>query len=447
MNLQKPHDSTTPATAARVLIVEDEAVIAINLRCIVQDLGYTALPVASSAPEALQLAEAEGADIALMDIRLRGQVDGIEVADRLWQEYRIPVVFVSAHTDDLTLERARVTSPFGYITKPITVASIKVAIAVALDRHRHEIEVEHRSARFHEALNKVADAIFVCDENDRVLFLNSAAQALAGLTNADARGRSLTAMLEWRAESRVDMELPKPSPLDDSAVRISNLIRANHSDLTVLVTLAELDKSAAPAHHIVTIRNVSAAQEQMMQALLNKTVALERSNSELSLLSHTLIHDLKEPIYTVRIRSDLTADQSASLDQTQQEHLNSIIETCDRMDAFLNKLGLFAGAMLRGDPTIPPVDANSPYCEAIANLQGTIISSQAKIQCSHLPRVLIDPTALVLIFQNLLSNAIKYSAPGIPQIVVSALGQEEFWKIYRFRSRLRLPIPPGGENF
>jgi light-regulated signal transduction histidine kinase (bacteriophytochrome) len=211
-------------------------------------------------------------------------------------------------------------------------------------------------------------------------------------------------------------------------VRIAKLIRPNLSDLTVLITLAELDKTAAPAHHIVTVRNVSDVQGQLMLTLMNKNAALERSNDELSLLSHSLIHDLKEPIYTVRIRSELTAGQSTSLDQTQQEHLHGIVETCNRMDEFLNKLGLYAGAMVRGDPSIPPIDANIPYRDAVANLQGSITASHANIQCNNLPLVLVDPTALVLIFQNLLSNAIKYSAPGTPQITVSAVRQENFWQ-------------------
>ena len=123
---------------ARILIVEDESIIALDLQTSLQHAGYAIVGVASSGEEAIALAQHQQPDLILMDIRLRGQIDGIEAAQKIREQQSCPVVFLTAHTDSQTLDRAKLTDPFGYLTKPFDDHSLMTTIEIALARYASE---------------------------------------------------------------------------------------------------------------------------------------------------------------------------------------------------------------------------------------------------------------------------------------------------------------------
>jgi len=127
---------------ARVLIVEDEAIVAMDLRAELRQMGYDVVGTASTAADALRLAELAPPDIALLDIHLQGSPDGIDVAAALSSRLRIPFVYLTADTDQATLNRALRTSPAGYLIKPIGGATLRTTIEVAL--HNSEAAVTQR---------------------------------------------------------------------------------------------------------------------------------------------------------------------------------------------------------------------------------------------------------------------------------------------------------------
>jgi len=139
----------------RVLIVEDEAIIAQDVASMLENLGYSVAGVAASGEAALVYAETQAVDIVLMDIQIKGKRDGIDTAGELKELYRLPVVYMTAHTDDDTLARARATEPFGYIAKPLTPGDIKVALAIALQRHRLHWQAEERKVSLQAAVENL----------------------------------------------------------------------------------------------------------------------------------------------------------------------------------------------------------------------------------------------------------------------------------------------------
>jgi signal transduction histidine kinase len=122
--------------AARILIVEDEHVVAMDLERSLVNLGFAVIGTADRAAEAVQLAGEKNPDIVLMDIRLPGAMSGIDAAEMIRQRWRIPVVFATAYADDDTVNRATVAGPYGYITKPFRAKELNATIAVALNQHR-----------------------------------------------------------------------------------------------------------------------------------------------------------------------------------------------------------------------------------------------------------------------------------------------------------------------
>ncbi len=125
---------------SKIMIVEDEWITADDIRMSLQSLGYTVSSVVSSGEEAIQKAEKDKPDLVLMDIMLKGKMDGIEAASQIRSCYNIPIIYLTAYTNETVLERAKITEPFGYIVKPFAKQDLKVAIEMALYKHRVEKE-------------------------------------------------------------------------------------------------------------------------------------------------------------------------------------------------------------------------------------------------------------------------------------------------------------------
>ncbi len=130
---------------SRLLIVEDEYIIAMNISQTLKRQGYEPLAIVSTGKEAISKAEEYHPDLILMDINLKGEMDGIEAADCIHKRLDIPIVFLTAFSDTKTLERAKETAPFGYILKPFEERELFIVVEMAL--HKHQLERELREAR------------------------------------------------------------------------------------------------------------------------------------------------------------------------------------------------------------------------------------------------------------------------------------------------------------
>jgi CheY-like chemotaxis protein len=139
-------------TGTRVLIVEDEAVVAFHLRQELTKLGYTVAGVATQGPQALKLIDEVFPDVILMDIHIQGEMDGIETAKLIPRYLHIPVIFLTAYSEDSTLKRAGDTHPYGYLIKPFLDRELHATIKMALERSRADEAVRENEALLFRAL-------------------------------------------------------------------------------------------------------------------------------------------------------------------------------------------------------------------------------------------------------------------------------------------------------
>jgi len=123
---------------ARLLIVEDEEIVAFDIETTLQTLGYDVVGIVTTGEEAIATATQTKPDLVLMDIRLPGKLDGVEAAEEISQRLNIPVVYLTAHADQPTLKRAKITAPFGYLLKPFQEDELETTIEIALSRHKSE---------------------------------------------------------------------------------------------------------------------------------------------------------------------------------------------------------------------------------------------------------------------------------------------------------------------
>ena len=142
----------------RIMIVEDEAIVAMDIESRLTALGYALVGRAAGGEQALALAQEARPDLILMDIRLQGGMDGIDAAREIYQRLRIPVIFLTAYSEEATLERAKLAEPFGYIFKPFDDRELKSTIEIALYKHQTEQELL-RLNRLYAVLSHVNEAI------------------------------------------------------------------------------------------------------------------------------------------------------------------------------------------------------------------------------------------------------------------------------------------------
>ena len=146
------------AGLARIMIVEDEGIIAGHIATRLEKTGYTVAGIFGSSEEALAEIPDRRPDLILMDIRIKGALDGIETAARVRERFDIPVIYLTAHTDRQTIDRAKITGAFGFLTKPIHHTSLATSIEMALHKHNSEREVRQQRAWIETVLDAMGDA-------------------------------------------------------------------------------------------------------------------------------------------------------------------------------------------------------------------------------------------------------------------------------------------------
>lgn len=157
-----------------VLVVEDESIVSKDIQHSLKKLGYNVVGAASTGDRAIELAGSEKPDIVLMDIMLKGEMNGIETAEVMKTQFGIPVIFLTAYADDSTLAKAKITEPYGYIIKPFKEVDLHTTIEMALYKHNKNKEVEkERDLLYSIVENKDSQEFVFVKSNSRLVKLNT----------------------------------------------------------------------------------------------------------------------------------------------------------------------------------------------------------------------------------------------------------------------------------
>ena len=159
---------------ASIFIVEHESVIAEEIRQTLTKQGYAIAGVAHSGEIAIPAIEDATPDLVLMDIHLGGTMDGVETACIIRDRFGYPVIFLTAHSDDVNIARAKLTGPYGYILKPFNARELRSTIEMALSRHRMDLMVKEREQTIRILANAIPDAVMLIDRRGRILAANDA---------------------------------------------------------------------------------------------------------------------------------------------------------------------------------------------------------------------------------------------------------------------------------
>jgi PAS domain S-box-containing protein len=203
----------------KILVVEDEHIVAMDLINRLRNLGYEVPDSASSGEEAIEKAGKWRPDLVLMDIFLNGEMDGIQAATQIRSRYNIPIIYLTAYADSSTLQRAKVTEPFGYVLKPFEERELLTTIEMALYKYRIEQRLKDSERWLATTLKSIGDGVVATDQDGRVKFMNPVAEALTGWKQDEALGKGLIDVFRLvSAETRQPLDNPVDMVLRQSAV-------------------------------------------------------------------------------------------------------------------------------------------------------------------------------------------------------------------------------------
>jgi PAS domain S-box-containing protein len=182
-------------STTRILVVEDESIVAKDIQNTLIRLGYEVPATASSAATAYEKLEQLEPDLVFLDIKLKGDQDGIHIAEYIKEKFNIPVIFLTSFVDQATLDRAKVTEPYGYLVKPFNESDLKTTVEMALFKFSKDREMRDREQRLVNALSKVDEVIIIIDEHANITYLNEKAEMFLGFGNNSALGIDIYQMI------------------------------------------------------------------------------------------------------------------------------------------------------------------------------------------------------------------------------------------------------------
>lgn len=186
-----------------------------------REIGYGISGLAATGEEAIARAEKTKPDLVLMDIMLKGDMDGIEAASQIESLYHLPVIYLTANTDPVTIQRAKLSSPFGYLIKPFEEEALKVTIEMALYKHQMETKLRQSESWLNTMLKSVSEAIIAADSHRRITFLNRAAEDITGWSEQNARGKMMSAVFNIDSYELLGLDrLDLLSPINEHAILV-----------------------------------------------------------------------------------------------------------------------------------------------------------------------------------------------------------------------------------
>ncbi len=255
----------------QILVIEDENIVALDLKNRLEILGYTVPAVISSGQEAIHQAAEIRPDLILMDIKLKGSMDGIAAAGQIRDRFDIPLIYLTAYADEVTLERAKITEPFGYLLKPFEDRELQTTIEIALYKHRMERRLKESEQWLSAILTSVDQAVIATDIQGCIKFMNPVAETLTGWSQTEALGSDLSELFKLiDLETRTPLENPITRVTGGEAEAEALLVARDGQERPVESSLAPLrDDQGAITGTVLVFRDISErkqAEKQLRQS-------------------------------------------------------------------------------------------------------------------------------------------------------------------------------------
>jgi len=264
-------------TKLKILIVEDESIVARDIKSTLKTFGYEVVGIVASGEEAIEQALQLRPDLVLMDIMLKGDLTGVEAAKKIRHKFFIPVVFLTAYVDEKTLSDAKLSEPFGYIVKPFEDAELHSTIQMAIYRFRLERQLKEREHLLATILKSISEGVIVTDHQGKISFLNSEAINLTGFCQEEAVGKNVFEIIRILD----DKQLGQANQFIQDKIKSANYIQLasqlliNKNNELIPVDVIQnnlLDETESLEGRVFVIHDIT----KKLEAELNKKETLEQ---------------------------------------------------------------------------------------------------------------------------------------------------------------------------
>ncbi|MTJ55053.1 response regulator [Anabaena sp. UHCC 0253] len=402
---------------AKILVVEDEVILARTIASQLNQLGYIVTAKASSGQSAINQALETHPDLILMDIIIKGDMDGIATANYIHEQLDIPVVFLTAYGDEQTLERAKVTQPFGYIVKPFTSRDLRISIEIALLKHKLECELRESRDQLATLLDSMSDAVIATNEQGIITFINPAAEKITGWQETEALGNNVSEIIKIIDEVTSEIiENPVTKVLREKQAldlrEFACLITKNGTKLPIGNSASLLMRRPHEISGVVLV--LWDLSERRQRESLEKALKKEQELNHLkSLFISTVSHEFRNPLSVIQTAVELIEIHGNNLtDDKRTKYLTRIYGAVESMEKLMKDV-LFMGKSEAGKLIYNPESVNlEKFCQELVEEFELIEDSGHEIifNChSQNTNTVMDERLLHHLFRNLLSNAIKYS--------------------------------------
>jgi len=378
--------------ACSILIVEDEALIALNLSQILSSKGYVVhIPVGTGA-DAISSVKTRKPDLVLMDIELPGGMNGIETAARIRAIGDIPVIYLTAYTEKMLLEQACLTAPYGYIVKPFHERELTAIIEIALYRHSLDRKLKESEEKFRYLVEFGLEGILVTDMQGTVLLANNAAARLVEYDeNAGLIGKNVMEFIAPESREDVRRDFAEVSRGHDRYLAEYNVISAKGRKISVESIGKVISYEGKPAD-LISLRDIT--ERELMDE------ALRQANRKLNLLSGITRHDIVNQL-TVLL-GYLTMLEMKLPDPSLKTYLAGVKAAAVRITA-----------MIRFTKEYEQVGVAVPAwadCRRLVETAAKEVSPGTITVKNEIPagaEIFVDPL-IARVFYNLIDNAVRY---------------------------------------
>lgn len=412
---------------ARILIVEDEGIEALALQQTLISLGYPTPEIVFSGEEAVQAVEEIVPDLVLMDIMLRGEMDGIEAAEQIRTRHDIPVVYITAYADDETLSRAKVTGPYGYIIKPFRERELHIIIDMALYKHQMEQRLKKSERWLSTTLRSIGDAVLATDQDGLIVFMNPVSEALLGWKLEEIKGKPLVDYFPIiNSQTREPVENPVTRVLREGITvglaRNTLLVTRNGDEIPI-------DDSAAPIRDekgnvigaVLVFRDITErrkseeALRQSHERYRRLAEQLRESDRRKNRFIAVLSHELRNPLAT--ISNCLTILERVKPDGEQAQRIMEILQRqVKQMSGLVDDL-LDITRIEQGKIELHKkvLELNAVIRQIVEDCRGLCQNNGIHLVAEIPARAIYvnaDRTRLTQIVTNLIQNAVKFTRAG-----------------------------------
>jgi len=378
-----------------ILIVEDESIVALDLQFRLNRLGYQVVGIANSGEEALQLAETYQPDLTLMDIRLKGPVDGIDTAQELRKRQDAPIVYLTAYADEATLQRAKQTEPYGYLVKPFEERELHSTVEMAIYKITSERQQKTHAARLQKIMATVPEGVVLLDADQRIVLANvKALEFLLTLANVQI-GDVVTHLGPYTIEQLLHFSN------DDGWHEFQSTgipLRIFEVNITRVQTDTAHDPDDVSGEHVLVLRDVTVDRE------IRDRIQVQDRLAAVGQFAAGIAHDFNNILASIMLQPYIIQRQEGTLRPRSLECLENITQQAERGAELIQQLLDFSrSSALEMHPfdLVPLLKELTKMLERLLpaniDLQLSIASDEYKVKG--------DPTRTLQLLMNLASNA------------------------------------------